>query len=130
MKTISTVGAGSTASPVPLTTISVDIEVDLRIWSAEIIKRVLLMLGNQIMDVGVDEELFPKTVIKLKFLSPGLNAEEIADFFHAKLISTKATVDHSKRSQEIRNYFVQTAVHVTTTVRNQIELAFEKSRKV
>lgn len=126
MKTLSTSDTDNTSTPVPLNTVSAEIEIDLRIWDPEIIKRVLMMLDNQVLHVEADADLFPKTVLKLKFLSPGLDVEEITDFFFAKLISAKATVDHSKRSQEIREDFVKTAIHVTTEVRNQIE-SFSKT---
>ncbi len=126
MRTIATLGTESTATPAPLETISVGIDVDLRIWDPEIVQRVVGMLKNQIIDIDVSEDLFPQTVVKLKFLSPCMNPEEIADLFHAKLISAKATMNHFERSREIQGYFAQTASYVTTAVRNEIETASEK----
>lgn len=127
MKTLQMLETDNTNPLVALNTVSAEIEIDLRIWDAEIIKRVLMMLDDQILHVEADADLFPKTVLKLKFLNPGLDVEEITDFFFAKLISAKATVDHSMRSQEIRGDFVKTTLHVTTEVRNQIE-SFSKTK--
>lgn len=128
MKTFAALGAENVVTPTSLKVVSVDVEINQRVWSPEIIQRVLLMLNYQIVHFDVEEDLFPKTVIKLKFLSPDSSSEEIANLFHAKLISASATMNHLERVREIQNYFAQTAFHVTTAVRNQIEEEFRKKK--
>lgn len=98
----------------------VELSIDTRIFPLPIIDRVISAFGEQVADLEIEESSKDEVKIKLSFISNELNAEEIVDLFHAKLISANAMVNSLEKNKEIRNYFSRSAFNVTLDARKVV----------